>query len=54
MGIILAWLDGYMSAKSGKNITSNESMEKFGRPIGLYCGWPPATPLGDAIQGVSK
>lgn len=52
IGMMLVWIDGYMSAKSDNTVMSSEWMEKLGTHMGTYCGKNPAKTMMDAINAM--
>ncbi|MGN0894079.1 MAG: HdeA/HdeB family chaperone [Succinivibrio sp.] len=52
MGMILMWLDGYASQKSGNTVLSNEWIEKLGAHMGKYCSENPNASILEAAQAM--
>ncbi|MBQ9452297.1 MAG: hypothetical protein IJU65_03260 [Desulfovibrio sp.] len=54
MGIMLAWIDGYMSAKSDNTMMSAAWMEKLGKHMGAYCNKNPNATIMKAIEDMPE
>ncbi|MBE6441395.1 MAG: hypothetical protein E7022_03550 [Desulfovibrio desulfuricans] len=54
MGIMLAWIDGYMSAKSNNTMMSAAWMEKLGKHMGEYCSKNPGKTIMQAIEAMPE
>ena len=54
MGIMLAWIDGYMSAKSDNTMMSQEWMEKLGKHMGEFCAKNPGKTIMQAIEAMPE
>lgn len=52
IGMMLVWIDGYMSAKSDNTVMSSAWMEKLGTHMGTYCGKNPGKTIMDAINAM--
>ncbi|MCR4666479.1 MAG: HdeA family protein [Desulfovibrio sp.] len=52
MGTMLAWIDGYMSAKSDNTMMSKEWMEKLGKHMGEYCAKNPGNTIMQAMDAM--
>lgn len=49
---MLAWIDGYLSAKSDNTVISQAWMEKLGTHLGKYCAQNGNKTIMDAINAV--
>ena len=54
MGMMLTWIDGYMSAKSDNTVMSEEWMEKLGTHMGTYCAKNPQKTIMAAIEAMPE
>lgn len=54
IGMMVMWIDGYMSGKSDNTTISDEWMEKLGTHLGTYCAKNPTKTIMDAIQAVPE
>lgn len=54
MGMMVMWIDGYMSGKSGNTSISDEWMQKLGTHLGTYCAKNPGKTIMDAIEAVPE
>lgn len=52
ISFMLAWIDGYMSAKSNNTKISSAWMEKLGEHMGSYCSANPGKTIMDAMEAV--
>lgn len=52
MGMMLAWIDGFMSAKSNNTMISNAWMEKLGTHMGTFCAKNPSKTIMQAMEAV--
>ncbi len=52
--MMVMWIDGYMSGKSGNTSISDQWMEKLGTHLGTYCAKNPAKTIMDAIEAVPE
>ena len=52
MGMLLVWIDGYMSAKSDNTVMSSEWMEKLGSHLGSYCKKNSSHTIMQAIEAM--
>ena len=52
ISFLLAWIDGYMSAKSDNTQISTAWMEKLGEHMGSYCSANPKKTIMDAMEAV--
>lgn len=52
MGMMLTWIDGYMSAKSDNTVMSKAWMEKLGTHMGQYCAKNPGHTIMQAMEAV--
>lgn len=52
MGMLLMWMDGYMSAKSDNTEFSEEWMGKLGKHMGTYCGKNPKKTIMEAMEAM--
>ena len=50
IGMILVWLDGYLSAKSDNTLMDDAWMEKLGKQLGEYCSAHPKKTIMDAVK----
>lgn len=48
MGLILMWLDGYMSQQSDNTVLSDEWIEKLSMHMATYCSKNPNTSILEA------
>ena len=53
IGMMLMWIDGYMSGKSDNTMMDNAWMEKLGTHMGKYCASNPQKTIMDAIENGS-
>lgn len=54
MGILLAWIDGYMSAASENTVMSEEWMTKLGTHMVTWCQANPAKTIMDAMDAMPE
>lgn len=54
ISMMVMWIDGYMSGKSGNTSISDQWMEKLGTHLGTYCAKNPAKTIMDAIEAVPE
>ena len=54
IGMMLTWIDGYMSAKSDNTVMSNEWMEKLGTHMGSYCQKNPGKTIMQAMEAMPE
>ncbi len=54
MGMMLTWIDGYMSGKSDNTVMSEEWMKKLGTHMGQYCGKNPSHTIMQAIEAMPE
>ncbi len=54
MGLLLTWIDGYMSAKSDNTMMSDAWMEKLGKHMGEYCSKNPNHTIMQAMEKVPE
>ena len=52
MGMLLVWIDGYMSAKSDNTVMSEEWMGKLGSHLGSYCNKNGSHTIMQAIKAM--
>ena len=55
-GVILMWIDGYLSGVSGDTLLNWKDLEKFSTNLAAYCGEKPTAKVLDAAEavGISK
>ena len=51
-GVVLMWIDGYLSGVSGDKVLSWKSLEKFSTDLVTYCGNKPDAKVLDAAEEV--
>ena len=51
-GMVLMWIDGYLSGVSGDTILNWKNLEKFSTDLVTYCAKQPATKVLDAAEAV--
>ena len=54
IGMMLMWIDGYMSGKSDNTMMDNAWMEKLGTHMGKYCASNPQKTIMDAIENMPE
>ena len=54
MGMLLSWIDGYMSAKSNNTMMSSAWMEKLGKHMGEYCSKNPGNTIMKAMEAMPQ
>ncbi|MBQ9407586.1 MAG: hypothetical protein IJU37_12725 [Desulfovibrio sp.] len=54
MGILLGWIDGYMSAKSDNTMMSQAWMEKLGKHMGEFCAKNPDKTIMQAMEAMPE
>ena len=52
MGLMLTWIDGYMSARSDNTMMSKAWMEKLGAHMASFCSSNPGKTIMDAMNAV--
>lgn len=52
LGMLLGWLDGYTSARSGNTLISPPWMAKIGLRITSYCAKNPEGKIMDAMRNI--
>ncbi|MCP5197041.1 MAG: hypothetical protein H6974_09690 [Gammaproteobacteria bacterium] len=52
VGVILMWIDGYLSGVSGDTVLSWKNLEKFSADLVAYCGSKPDVKVLDAAEEV--
>ena len=52
MPMMLAWIDGYMSAKSDNTVMSSAWMEKLGKHMGEFCSKNPNKTIMEAMEAL--
>ena len=52
MGLMLTWIDGYMSARSDNTMVSKAWMEKLGAQMASFCSSNPGKTIMDAMNAV--
>lgn len=55
-GVVMMWIDGYLSGVSGDTLLNWKDLEKFSTRLAAYCGEKPAAKVLDAAEavGISK
>ena len=55
-GVVLMWIDGYLSGVSGDTTLDRKNLEKFSTDLVAYCGNKPKIKVLDAAEavGISK
>lgn len=51
-GVVLMWIDGYLSGVSGDKVLSWKNLEKFSTDLVTYCGSKPDVKVLDAAEEV--
>ncbi len=54
IGMMLMWIDGYMSGKSDNTMMDNAWMQKLGTHMGKYCASNPKKTIMDAIENMPE
>lgn len=54
MGILLAWIDGYMSAVSENTVMSDEWMGRLGQHMATWCQANPQNTIMDAMEAMPE
>ncbi len=52
MPLLIAWIDGYLSAASDDTVIDDAYLEELGTNIGKFCGQNADATLWDAIQSL--
>ncbi|MBQ7585716.1 MAG: hypothetical protein IJU40_05655 [Desulfovibrionaceae bacterium] len=52
IGMMVTWIDGYLSAKSDNTVMSDEWMKKLGTHMGTYCAKNGSKTIMDAIDAL--
>ena len=52
VGVVLMWIDGYLSGVSGDTVLNWENLEKFSADLVEYCGKKPDAQVLDAAEEV--
>lgn len=55
-GVVLMWIDGYLSGVSGDTLLNWKDLERFSSKLATYCGERPTARVLDAAEavGISK
>lgn len=55
-GVVMMWIDGYLSGVSGDTLLDWKDLEKFSSALAAYCGEKPGINVLDAAKtvGISK
>lgn len=55
-GVVMMWIDGYLSGVSGDTVLNWKDLEKFSSNLATYCGEKPSAKVLDAAEavGISK
>lgn len=51
-GVVLMWIDGYLSGVSGDTVLKWNDLEKFSTSLVAYCGKKPGEKVLDAAEAV--
>lgn len=51
-GVVLMWIDGYLSGISGDTVLNWKNLEQFSTDLIAYCGSKPAAKVLDAAEEV--
>lgn len=54
ISMMVMWIDGYMSGRSGNTSISDAWMEKLGTHLGTYCAKNPSKTIMDAIEATPE
>jgi hypothetical protein len=54
MGLILFWIDGYVSHKTGNTAVNFEGLAADGEKIGTYCGTNPDAKVLEYIEAATN
>ena len=53
-GMVVIWIDGYLSSQSDNSVLSNEWIAALGTHIGQYCAANPTAPVMDALDSLPE
>ena len=55
-GVVMMWIDGYLSGVSGDTLLNWKDLERFSSKLATYCGERPTARVLDAAEavGISK
>ncbi len=53
-GILLMWIDGYMSALAENTVMSDEWMKKLGMHFGSYCAANPGKTMMETMEAMPE
>lgn len=54
MSMMIMWIDGYMSGKSGNTLISDAWMEKLGVHLGSFCAQNSSKTIMDAMEAMPE